>query len=138
MNAYVDSSVILRLVLGQRNALREWRRVSSGVVSALAEVECLRTLDRLRIAEGLGDAEIVRRREAVFQILETLTVVEPTRPVLARAAQPLPVVLGTLDAIHLATALLWHEQTEADLVLATHDAALGLAARSVGFRVVGL
>jgi hypothetical protein len=38
----------------------------------------------------------------------------------------------------VATALLWHEQTEADLVLATHEAALGLAARSVGFRVVGL
>jgi predicted nucleic acid-binding protein len=138
VNAYVDSSIILRLVLGQRNALREWRSVSSGIVSALAEVECLRTLDRLRIAEGLGDAEIVRRREAVFRILETLTIVEPTRPVLARAAQPLPVVLGALDAIHLATALLWHEQTETDLVLATHDAALGLAARSVGFRVVGL
>jgi len=53
-------------------------------------------------------------------------------------SQPLPVALGTLDAIHLATALLWREQSAARLVMATHDAALGLAARSVGFRVVGL
>ena len=64
--------------------------------------------------------------------------IEPTRPVLARAAQPFPVVLGTLDAIHLATALLWRERSDADLVMATHDATLGLAARAVGFRVIGL
>jgi predicted nucleic acid-binding protein len=47
--AYVDSSVVLRLVLGQPAALREWRTVDRGVASALVEVECLRTLDRLRL-----------------------------------------------------------------------------------------
>ena len=52
--------------------------------------------------------------------------------------QPLPVALGTLDGIRLATALLWRERAGADLVMATHDAALGLAARAVGFRVIGL
>jgi predicted nucleic acid-binding protein len=138
VNVYVDSSVILRLVLGQLGALREWREVESGVVSALAEVECLRTLDRLRIAEGLRDEVVAERREAVYRILDTLTMVEPSRSVLTRASQPLPVVLGNLDAIHLATALLWREQTGTDLLLATHDAALGLAARSVGFRAIGL
>jgi prevent-host-death family protein len=45
---------------------------------------------------------------------------------------------GTLDAIHLATALLWRERSDADLLMATHDATLGLAARAVGFRVIGL
>jgi hypothetical protein len=102
------------------------------------EVECLRTLDRLRLLEGIAEGEIARRRETVYRILEALTVIEPTRPVLARAAQPFPVVLGTLDAIHLATALLWRERADGDLVMATHDAALGLAARAVGFRVIGL
>lgn len=73
----------------------------------MVEVECLRTLDRLRFAEGLEDAEIAIRREAVFRVLEAIEVVELTRPVLSRASQPLPTALGTLDAIHLATALLW-------------------------------
>jgi predicted nucleic acid-binding protein len=136
--AYLDSSVLLRVVLGQRNALKEWRAVEQGIASALVEVECLRTLDRLRLAEGLGDTEIAARREAVFRLSEAMQVVQPTRPVLARAAQPLPTALGTLDAIHLATALLWRERSGADLVMATHDEALGTAARASGLRVVGI
>ena len=126
------------MVLGQPGALREWRSIERGIASALVEVECLRTLDRLRLVEGVGETEIVRRREAVYRILDAVTVVEVTRPILARASQGLPVALGTLDAIHLATALLWREQSAAALVMATHDAALGLAARSVGFRVIGV
>jgi len=136
--ACLDSSVLLRVVLGQRNALKEWRAVEQGIASALVEVECLRTLDRLRLAEGLGDTEIAARREAVFRLSEAMQVVQPTRPVLARAAQPLPTALGTLDAIHLATALLWRERSGADLVMATHDEALGTAARASGLRVIGI
>jgi predicted nucleic acid-binding protein len=136
--AYLDSSVVLRVVLGQRGSLREWKAIETGVTSALLEVECLRTLDRLRLPEGIAESEIARRREAVYRVVEALTVIEPTRPVLARAAQPFPVVLSTLDAIHLATALLWRERSDAELLMATHDAALGLAARAVGFRVIGL
>jgi uncharacterized protein len=136
--AYLDSSTILRIILGQANALKEWRSVTQGVVSALVEVECLRTLDRLRLAEGLEDAEIALRREAVFRLVESMEVVELTRPVLARASYPLPTALGTLDAIHLATALLWKDRSGADLVMATHDAALATAARASGLRVVGV
>lgn len=137
MIAYLDSSVVLRLVLGQANALEDWRRVSRGVVSALVEVECLRTLDRLRLVERLPETEVAVRREAVFRLLETTEIVDLTRPVLDRAAQPLPTTLGTLDAIHLATALLWREVNDADLVLATHDQSLALAARASGLRTVG-
>ena len=138
MIAYLDSSTILRIILGQANALKEWRSITRGVVSALVEVECLRTLDRLRLSEGLDDAEIASRREAVFRLVEAMEVVELTRPVLARAAHPLPTALGTLDAIHLATALLWKDRTEADLVMATHDEALATAARASGLRVLGV
>lgn len=138
MIAYLDSSVVLRVVLGQRGSLREWKAIETGVTSSLLEVECLRTLDRLRLLEGIAEGEIARRREAVYRTVEALTVIEPTRPILSRAAQPFPVVLGTLDAIHLATALLWRERSDLDLIMATHDAALGLAARAVGFRVIGL
>ena len=105
MIAYLDSSVLLRVVLRQRNALKEWRAIEQGIASALVEVECLRTLDRLRMAEGLQDDDIAVRREAVFRLLEAIEVIEPTGPVLARAGQPFPTALGTLDAIHLATAL---------------------------------
>ncbi len=138
MIAYLDSSTILRIILGQQNSLKEWRSITQGVVSALVEVECLRTLDRLRLAEGLEDAEIAVRREAVYRVLEAVEVVELGRPVLARASQPMPTALGTLDAIHLATALLWKDRSGADLVMATHDEALAMAARASGLRVVGV
>ena len=55
-----------------------------------------------------------------------------------RAAQPMPTELGTLDAIHLATALLWKDMTGVNLVMATHDAALALGAEAHGLPVVGV
>jgi len=130
--------VLLRIILGQRGRLKEWKSVRDGVASALAEVECLRTLDRLRLRNAIDDDDLSVRREAVYRLLEEIEIVEPTRPVLTRASLHLPIPIGTLDAIHLATAMLWRESSSADLVFATHDTALGVAARSSGFRVVGL
>ena len=49
----------------------------------------------------------------------------------------MPTELGTLDAIHLATALLWKEMSHVNLVMATHDGPLGLAAQAHGLTVVG-
>lgn len=46
MIAYIDSSVLLRVVLRQPNALKQWPVIEQGIGSALVEVECLRTLDR--------------------------------------------------------------------------------------------
>jgi predicted nucleic acid-binding protein len=138
MIAYVDSSVLLRRLLGQPGALKEWTKIETGVASALVEVECLRTLDRIRLAEDVEETEMAARREAVYRLLESFEVVEPTRAVLARSAQPMPTVLGTLDAIHLATALLWRENMASDLVMATHDGTLALAARATGLRVIGV
>lgn len=137
MIAYLDSSVLLRVVLGQPDSLKEWPDVREGIASALAEVECLRTLDRLRLSESLADEDLALRRETIYRLMEEMTVIDVGRPVLVRAAQPLPTPLGTLDAIHLATALAWRDRGHPNLVMATHDGALGLAARACGLRVIG-
>ena len=138
MIAYLDSSVLLRVILGQRNALKEWPKITQGVASALVEVECLRTLDRLRLTEGYTDEVIAERRAAVYRLMEAMAVVEITHAVLSRAALPVPTALGTLDAIHLATAMLWKERTAKDLSMATHDVTLAVAAKANGLRVVGV
>ncbi|HEY2825411.1 MAG TPA: type II toxin-antitoxin system VapC family toxin [Gemmatimonadales bacterium] len=138
MIAYVDSSVLLRVVLGQRGALKEWSDIVTGVTSGLLEVECLRTIDRLHLAKALDDDETAERRETVYRMLEMVEVIEPSGPVLRRASQPLPTPLGTLDSIHLATASLWRETRGKDLTIATHDKSLALAARASGFKVVGV
>jgi uncharacterized protein len=136
--AYVDASVLLRVALHQPDALQEWRQIQRGISSALVLTESLRTLDRLRLRARLGDEEVGGRRATLLQLIGSLELVEVDPVVLDRAAQPMPTELGTLDAIHSATALLWKEMAGADVVMATHDVALGLAARAHGLRVVGL
>ena len=137
MIAYLDASVVLRLVLGELNKLAEWKQVEGAVASALTEVECLRTLDRLGRAGALADKEVAARREEVYRLLEAVEVVDIARPILRRASEPFPIPLGTLDAIHLATAIAWRDASTADVVMATHDKALATAARSVGLKVIG-
>ena len=137
MIAYLDASVILRLILGQREQLAEWPEVTRGVTSALAKVECLRTLDRLRTEKNLSEEILSSRRQAVYQLLASTDIVGTSEAILERASQPLPTSLGTLDAIHLATAALWRERKEVSLVMATHDRALARAARATGFSVIG-
>jgi len=136
--AYVDASVLLRVALGQPDALPEWRQIDQGVASALVMTECLRTLDRLRLRAGLSDAEVAIRRATILALIGSLELVEIDSVVLDRAAQPMPTELGTLDAIHLATALLWKDLTHAGLIMATHDTALALSAQAHGLHVVGV
>ena len=138
MTAYVDASVILRLALGQPNALTEWPKIQRGVSSALVTTESLRSFDRLRLRAKLTDAEVATRRAAILALIASLELVELDAAILDRASHPMPTELGTLDAVHLATALLWKEMTGTILTMATHDQALGVAAQAHGLPVVGL
>ena len=138
MIAYIDASVLLRLALRQPDALPDWRKIQQGVASALVMTESLRTLDRLRLRVNLADTEVASRRVTILKLIASLELVEIDAMVLERAAQPMPTELGTLDAIHLATALLWKEMTRVNLVMATHDGALALGAQAHGLPVVGV
>ena len=137
MIAYIDASVLLRVALRQPDALTEWREIERGVSSALVTTESLRTLDRLRLRAKLRDVELASRRATILELITSLELVEIDGVVLDRAAQPTPTELGTLDAIHLATALLWKDMTREPLVMATHDGALALGAKAHGLPVIG-
>lgn len=138
MIAYVDSSVLLRIAFGEAFRLEEWSEIELGVTSELARVECLRTVDRLGVRLPLSDHEVVRRREAVFELLDHMELIPLAPVILERACEPFPTVLGTLDALHLSSALVWlrGEGRQLDYLL-THDEALGRAARAVGLSVLG-
>jgi hypothetical protein len=138
MTAYLDSSTVLRHLMKQPASLAAWRLVRTPVSSRLTQVECLRTLDRMLVERRFGEDDLVRLREGLYGILATFEIVEVSRSVLARAAAPSPTTLGTLDAIHLASAMAWRDRTGANLALASHDAALALAARAQGFRILGV
>lgn len=137
MIAYLDTSALLRLVLREPGALEELRSSEALVSSELLAVESQRTLDRMRVQGTLSPEESAVRRAAVTEWLEAVDLVLLQRPILARASEPFPTALGTLDALHLATALVWRDRMRQALVMATHDGGLALAARSFGIDVVG-
>jgi uncharacterized protein len=136
--AYVDTSALLRLVLRERGGLEELRACEALVSSELVAVEALRTIDRLRLQGVLSMEEAASRRATATEWLEAVDLVLLQRPILARASEPFPIPLGTLDAVHLSTALVWQDRTRQELVMATHDGDLALAARSFGFEVRGV
>jgi predicted nucleic acid-binding protein len=137
MRVYFDSSVVLRVVLGEKGRLREWSRTSEAVTSEITRVECLRALDRLRLSGGLPERELARRRATALTVLSGIGTVRLNRAVLDRAAEPFPIHVRTLDALHIASALLVHSRLPA-LRFATHDVDLAQAAAAEGLVVVGV
>src|SRR5687768_4407540 len=135
---YVDASVILRHVLSQPGAIASPAVVQPGVASEISQLECLRALDRMRLAKGLPEEHVALARRGVLQMLAGLTIVRVDPVVLEFAGRALPVPLRTLDAIHLASAVLWRDAEDPDLVMATHDRSLGSAPRAFGLEVIGL
>jgi predicted nucleic acid-binding protein len=136
--AYLDTSALLRLVFCEPGALEQLRSAEALVSSELIAIESLRTIDRLRLQGALSVEEAADRRVTVGEWLEAVDLVVLQRPILARASEPFPTPLGTLDALHLATVLVWRDRIRQELLVATHDRDLGLAARSFGFEVVGV
>jgi len=61
-----------------------------------------------------------------------------SRSILDRGGSSFPLPVKALDAINLATALLFREREQPDLLFATHDRQQGRAALAVGFEVFGL
>jgi uncharacterized protein len=134
---YVETSAVLRVVLGEAGGLAELFRADRLVSSELLEVEARRIIDRLARAGALSADQAADRLATVGVWVEAIDLVLLRRPVLSRAGDPLPTPLGTLDAIHLATALLWRDRFQTPFTFATHDTALGLAARTFQIPVIG-
>jgi predicted nucleic acid-binding protein len=123
---YLDSSAIVKLTVQEPEsaALRRFlRRRTRLVSSALAQTEVARAL----MAQG---PEAVRRGRDVLQIV---SLVRLNDHVLALAGQLLPAELRSLDAIHLATALILGNELGR---LVTYDIRLAAGARGLKMRVV--
>lgn len=138
MIAYIDTSALLRIVLREPGSLDDLRSYDALVSSELIAVESSRTIDRLRLQGSLTADEAAARVRSVNEWLEAIDLVLFRPPVLSRASEPMAMPLGTLDALHLATALIWRDRMGPLPTLATHDTALGLAARAFGFDVRGI
>ena len=138
MNVYLDSSVVLRRLQGEPAPLTRWGQWERAYSSVLLRVEVLRTVDRNRLRGAVSDreaSELITQAHAFFDAVQFVALSDE---ILNRAAQSFFTALGTLDALHLATALRLVEAGSGDLLFLTHDTELALAARSVNFTVEGI
>jgi predicted nucleic acid-binding protein len=137
MIVYVDSSVVLRALLGQPNKLKSWGKWQAAYSSELLGVECRRAIDRLRL-EGLYDDQQVAESIGQLGLIErTIKRVRLSRTLIQAASATMPTIVKTLDAIHLVSAISIRQRRSLDLLFATHDVQQATAARSLGFECVG-
>jgi predicted nucleic acid-binding protein len=136
MTVYLDTSVVLRILFRETTPLGIWKKWDKAYSSALWRIEALRTIDRMRLTHEIIDTEVAALVRDVQIIHETLAICPLDERILQRAGETFPTVVGTLDAIHLASALRIREFDNLDAVL-THDLQLGTAASSLGFNVIG-
>jgi len=137
MTVYLDTSVVLRVLFHEPNPVKIWGKWDKAYSSSLWRVEALRTVDRLRLSGDLSDKDVADLAREIRLVQETLWIYPLDDSVLQRASESFPTAMGTLDALHLSTALAIRGFDKPDLFL-THDSRLGTAARSVGFDVLGI
>jgi len=137
---YVDGSAFIRRLAlpGERGSRVDLGQFDRLISSELIQIETARKLDRLGLAGVLSGAEVARLRLEAVDVLARFDLVAIDDLVVARAQQSLGSPLASLDAIHFATLLLWHERNLADrLVLVTHDEELAETAQKNGYHVLG-
>jgi predicted nucleic acid-binding protein len=134
---YLDSSVVLRIVLGAPEPLAGWEEIEHAISSGLLQVECQRTLERMRLAEKKSADVIATRQKTVEYLMSAVDLFDVTNGILQRAGERFVAPLKTLDAIHLATALAFRDERHENLAFATHDKQLARAAGALDFPVLG-
>jgi hypothetical protein len=123
---YVDTSVALAHLLSETRSPPPEFWSGDLVTSRLLAYETWTRIHALRLGASHGDA--------VREVLASLLFLELVPPVLARALEPFPAPVRTIDALHLAS-LEFLRANRRDLTLATYDARMAAAARALGVPV---
>jgi predicted nucleic acid-binding protein len=136
--AYVDSSVLLRFILDQPDPLTDLLQYDGRVTSSVTEVECLRGVESARWRGRLRGEEAADRRRIVYAQLRRMRRLPVSLSVIRRAGESFGLPVKSLDALHLASALIVRDRESASLVFATHDRQLGRLAAALDLPVIGL
>jgi hypothetical protein len=120
---YLDTSVVLAQLLAEDRKPPEAIWKESLVSSRLLEYEVWTRIHGRGLADSHGDAA----RELVGR----LALIELAPPVLARALEPFPIPVQTLDALHLAS-IEFLRSLKQPVVLASYDVRMNEAAIELG------
>jgi hypothetical protein len=133
MNVYLDSTLVIRQLVGTNCPWEGWGNWTAAYASTLLRAECYRTANLLRMDGKLDDAQRARLGGWIEHVCESVTLVPVTESVLRRAGDAFPTAVGTIQAIHLATMLELQAVHGVTCLLATADGELLRAAQSMGF-----
>ncbi len=136
---YAESSAVLRWLL-QHEASNRIEKALTGatdvVTSRLTGLEVARTLHRLTSTRQISPAERISYRAAYQAVARHWKTYAVADEILERAGEPLPSEpVRSLDAIHLATALVY-SQAVAPLTFLSTDERLRDNAVALGLRVL--
>ncbi len=125
---YLDSSVALAHLLAEDRFPAEdlWRQQL--VSSRLLEYEVWNRIHARRLDQSHGDA--------VRALISRVALLELATPVLARALDPFPIAVRTLDALHLSSIVFLRLRRQ-QIKLASYDARLIAGARALHIPLYG-
>jgi predicted nucleic acid-binding protein len=126
---YLDSSVALAYLLAEMRTPPESLWEGELVTSRLLEYEVWTRINRLAAGRSHG--------EEARALIGRLAVLELSPTILARAIEPFPVSVRTLDALHLASIEFLRAQGQR-IELASYDERLIAAAGSLGIATTAL
>jgi len=132
MIVYLDSSFVIRRLLGVGKPAEFWGKWEKAYASTLMRTECYRAANQLRLNGKLDDAGRARLGTWIETVCNTVTQIPITDSVMRRAAEAYPVEVGTLQALHLATMQELEDVHGVKCVLASDDDGLVQAAKALG------
>jgi len=90
----------------------------------------------MRLEHGWKDEDVANAGTQLLRLERVLTKVRLSAAIMERASLPMPTIVKTLDAIHIASAGLVRERLQPNLVFVTHDQQQARAARALSFECV--
>jgi predicted nucleic acid-binding protein len=131
--AYLDSSVALRHILKGEDKIRLALECGKVFSSELFEIECRRVIHRCRMEGELDDERLVLALERLGSLLDGINMISLSTAIKKRAMESFPVVVKTLDALHLASAIKLGEALHGEIVVMySHDKAMNQCAKALG------
>lgn len=133
MTVYLDSTYVIRRLLGVGQPSDFWGKWDKAYASTLMRTECFRAANLLRLNGKLDDAGRARLGSWIETVCSTVVQVPVTEEIMHRAAETFPVAIGTLQAIHLATIQELEAVHGVRCAVASADEGLVQAAKALGF-----
>ena len=121
---YIDTSAYLKIFLKEKGSDKARKLVKENrlLVSAILTSECFSAFSRRRQGKDIDDKTFDRLVNRVKKDLPYLEIVRLTDDVLRRTEEILlHSTVRTLDAVHIASALLFQESTGIELAFVTSD-----------------